>query len=319
MLASSNTPIYCFTATFSAGLCHDADHLRPRPQGERWAVRRWRAGNRAQGRWAGVPLVLPLCSSSPLPSRQVDRPFAPHHLAQPQGSGSMYDGFKVAIASTMAARHHGGHELFGMYKANFNMVRTAAPFPFLRLLRFYRPSLPLAWLLDGDLGCRASASRSCTARTRAGIASPSPSTSFPPTGAVPTHPRTQRQKHQHVALLQPGSWQSRLCSSLSCIHGKVFDWPPALCVGFLRADGTGECSTKDPDGYQHKCCETGSVSSAKSVPVLIKTCFMELVTVAKGLNSECCCDCRSRSALTCPASPTLMASLSGPRGESPPR
>ena len=32
-----------------------------------------------------------------------------------------YDGFKVAVSSTAAARHHGGHELFGMYKANFDM------------------------------------------------------------------------------------------------------------------------------------------------------------------------------------------------------
>jgi hypothetical protein len=84
--------------------------------------------------------------------------------------GSKYAGFKVAISSTKAARHHGGHELFGMYKANFEM------------------------------------------------------------GEV----------HKQGVT----SWDTLT------IPFKKFssDW----------SDFTGECATRDPDGYQHQCCETGT-------------------------------------------------------------
>jgi hypothetical protein len=84
--------------------------------------------------------------------------------------GAEYPGFKVAISSTKAARHHGGHELFGMYKANFEFGMVG-PAPGLR--GWDRVVIPF-----------------------------------------------------------------RKFSS---------DW----------SDGTGECATKDPDGYQHKCCDTG--------------------------------------------------------------
>ena len=84
--------------------------------------------------------------------------------------GSEYTGFKVAVISTKAGRHHGGHAVFGMYKANFDMgeVRKAG------LTGWDTVTIPL-------------------------------------------------QKFSS-------------------------DW----------SDFTGECKTKDPDGYQHKCCETGS-------------------------------------------------------------
>ena len=84
--------------------------------------------------------------------------------------GSKYAGFKVAISSTKAARHHGGHELFGMYKANFEM------------------------------------------------------------GEV----------HKQGVT----TWDTLT------IPFKKFssDW----------SDFTGECATRDPDGYQHQCCETGT-------------------------------------------------------------
>jgi hypothetical protein len=85
--------------------------------------------------------------------------------------GSEYAGFKVAVSSTKAARHHGGHELFGMYKANFDMGKVSKIMP---------------------LG------------------------------------------HGYDRVTIP-------FSSFSS------DW----------SDFTGECATKDPDGYQHKCCETG--------------------------------------------------------------
>lgn len=88
-----------------------------------------------------------------------------------------YDGFKVALSSTGAARHHGGHELFGMYKANL------------------------------DMGLR-------------------------------------------LPCLQDKGWE---CITIPL---KKFssDW----------SDATGECATKDPDGYQHVCCETGSESVCPS-------------------------------------------------------
>ena len=84
------------------------------------------------------------------------------------GRGEEYQGFKVAVSSPGASHHHGGHELFGMYKANFNVEG--------------RPDSRDGWL----------------------------------------------------DVLIP----FRSMSS---------DW----------SDFTGECATKDPDGYQHKCCETG--------------------------------------------------------------
>ena len=89
----------------------------------------------------------------------------------------LYDGFKVALSSTSAARHHGGHELFGMYKANFGM------------------GLRLPCLRDEGWECIT------------------------------------------IPLKKFSS-----------------DW----------SDATGECATKDPDGYQHVCCETGSESVCPS-------------------------------------------------------
>lgn len=89
------------------------------------------------------------------------------------GEGVLYSGFKIAISSTKAARHHGGHELFGMYKANFDM------------------GLRLPVVVGPDRG-----------------------------------------------------WE-RINIPLDKFSS---DW----------SDFTGECATKDPDGYQHACCDTGA-------------------------------------------------------------
>ena len=42
-----------------------------------------------------------------------------HHRG-PGGHGEQYQGFKVAVSSPGASHHHGGHELFGMYKVRRN-------------------------------------------------------------------------------------------------------------------------------------------------------------------------------------------------------
>jgi hypothetical protein len=83
------------------------------------------------------------------------------------GQNHHYPGFKVALSSPGAARHHGGHELFGMYKSDF---------------------------------------------------------------------------HSHDAPEGKDGWK------VITIPFRDFssDW----------SDFTGECDTKDPDGYQHKCCKT---------------------------------------------------------------
>jgi len=98
-------------------------------------------------------------------------PEAHHCYLDPGGGGSLchFEGFKLALTSLKAPHHHGGHELFGMYKADLGKAKST--------------TLGAGW---------------ATLRL--------PLTAF---------------------------------SS---------DW----------SDFTGECNTKDPDGYQHKCCDASS-------------------------------------------------------------
>jgi hypothetical protein len=98
-------------------------------------------------------------------------PRAHHCYADPGGGGSEchYEGFKLALTSFNAPRHHGGRELLGMYKADLGKAKSTTQGIDWTILR-----LPL--------------------------------TAF---------------------------------SS---------DW----------SDLTGECDTKDPNGYQHKCCNASS-------------------------------------------------------------
>lgn len=112
--------------------------------------------------------------------------------------GSEYAGFKVAVSSPKAARHHGGHELFGMYKANFEFGKIGPVFP---------------------IG------------------------------------------HGWDAIIIPFSAFSS-------------DW----------SDFTGECKTKDPDGYQHKCCETGQEDICPSTAGLGK--INGLSVWAEGVEGE---------------------------------
>ena len=115
--------------------------------------------------------------------------------------GSKYSGFKVAVSSTKAARHHGGHELFGMYP--------------LRTISLSACLLSLCYTKFGQ------------GRYKANFAM----------GVVHKQGLT--------------SWDTLT------IPFKKFssDW----------SDYTGECATRDPDGYQHQCCETGTEHICPSV------------------------------------------------------
>lgn len=86
-----------------------------------------------------------------------------------------YKGFKLALTSFTAPRHHGGRELLGMYKADLGKAKSTT---------------------------------------------------------------------QGVEVQQQNSW-TILRLPLTAFSS---DW----------SDLTGECDTKDPDGYQHKCCDASS-------------------------------------------------------------
>ena len=55
---------------------------------------------------------------------------------------------------------------------------------------------------------------------------------------------------RYKASFQPSAGVDAADSQTSFIPFNQMSWD--------WSDGTGECSTKDPDGYQHKCCSAAN-------------------------------------------------------------